>query len=50
MGGTDGHVYIILNGESKSTKEILLTEDKKAFERGQTDSFAIKAEDVGKVG
>ena len=48
LAGTESNVYIIINGESASTKETLLS-SLKAFEKGTTDTFTVKAENVGKV-
>jgi hypothetical protein len=41
-------VYIIIDGGTVCSKETLLS-SLKAFEKGATDNFTIKAENVGKV-
>ncbi|CAF0982480.1 unnamed protein product [Didymodactylos carnosus] len=48
--GTDANVYITLFGKESKTKKIhLQSRSKNPFERGQSDTFNVKAEYVGEL-
>ncbi|XP_062836432.1 oxygen-regulated protein 1 isoform X2 [Anolis carolinensis] len=48
MAGTSSQVYITLYGDQSNSRAIFLDgEEKKVFERGNTDTFIIDTEDVG---
>jgi hypothetical protein len=47
--GTDANVFVKLSGDQGETDAITLQSVKGSFESGKTDTFTIKAKEVGNI-
>ena len=47
--GTDANVYIVMKGSKSSLGETRLEARAKDFERGSSDAFMVKAQELGSI-